>query len=88
MCPNLQALESVKSFPTFSDDFKSSAHNIDLASKSGYRNKSSIVKIETDTNDIVQSKVVEFANILDTTAACLMGWESIPKNGKRKDVTI
>ena len=60
----------------------------ELASKLGYKNKSSIAKIETGTNDIVQSKVVEFANILDTTVAYLMGWESIPKNSKRKGVTI
>lgn len=60
----------------------------ELALKLGYRNKSSIAKIETGTNDIVQSKVVEFANILDTTVAYLMGWESIPKNNKRKGVTI
>ncbi len=60
----------------------------ELASKLGYRNKSSIAKIETGTNDIVQSKVVEFANILDTTVAYLMGWESIPKSNKRKGVTI
>ena len=33
----------------------------ELASKLGYKNKSSIAKIETGTNDIVQSKVVEFA---------------------------
>ena len=60
----------------------------ELASKLGYKNKSSIAKIETGTNDIVQSKVVEFANILDTTVAYLMGWESIPENSKRKGVTI
>ncbi|WP_300572771.1 LexA family transcriptional regulator [uncultured Acetatifactor sp.] len=60
----------------------------ELAAKLGYKNKSSIAKIETGTNDIVQSKVVEFANILDTTVAYLMGWETIPKNSKRKGVVI
>ena len=60
----------------------------ELAAKLGYKNKSSIAKIETGTNDIVQSKVVEFANILDTTVAYLMGWESIPKSRKRKGVVI
>ena len=47
----------------------------ELASKLGYRNKSSIAKIETGANDIVQSKVVEFANVLNTTVSYLMGWE-------------
>jgi repressor LexA len=60
----------------------------ELAAKLGYKNKSSIAKIETGTNDIVQSKVVEFANILDTTVAYLMGWENIPKSSKRKGVVI
>lgn len=60
----------------------------ELAVKLGYKNKSSIAKIETGTNDIVQSKVVEFANILDTTVAYLMGWENIPESSKRKGVVI
>lgn len=60
----------------------------ELAAKLGYKNKSSIAKIETGTNDIVQSKVVEFANILDTTVAYLMGWENIPISSKRKGVVI
>lgn len=47
----------------------------ELASKLGYKNKSSIAKIETGANDIIQSKVVEFANILGTTVAYLMGWD-------------
>lgn len=47
----------------------------ELAQKLGYRNKSSIAKIETGTNDIVQSKVVEFADVLNTTVAYLMGWD-------------
>ena len=46
----------------------------ELADRLGYRNKSSIAKIETGTNDIVKSKVVEFAKVLDTTVADLMGW--------------
>lgn len=46
----------------------------ELAAKLGYKNKSSIAKIETGANDIVQSKVLEFAKALDTTVAYLMGW--------------
>ncbi|MEY8356948.1 S24 family peptidase [Lachnospiraceae bacterium 54-53] len=48
----------------------------ELAIKLGYKNKSSIAKIETGTNDIVQSKVVEFAKVLDTTVSYLMGWDN------------
>ena len=47
----------------------------ELAKALGYKNKSTIAKIENGTNDIVQSKVVEFANVLHTTVAYLMGWE-------------
>ncbi len=48
----------------------------ELAKMLGYKNKSSIAKIETGVNDIVQSKVVEFAKALQTTVAYLMGWEA------------
>ena len=47
----------------------------ELARKMGYKNKSTIGKIEADVNDITSSKVVEFAHALDTTVAYLMGWE-------------
>jgi transcriptional regulator with XRE-family HTH domain len=54
----------------------------ELASKLGYKSKTTIAKIENGTNDIVQSKVIEFAQALDTTPAYLMGWtqynETIP----------
>lgn len=46
----------------------------DLAKILGYKNKSTIAKIENGTNDIVQSKVIEFANALHTTVGYLMGW--------------
>ncbi len=59
----------------------------ELAAKLGYKNKSSIAKIETGTNDIVQSKVVAFAKVLDTTVAYLMGWDNSPaKKGVRINV--
>lgn len=46
----------------------------ELASKLGYKSKTTIAKIENGTNDIVQSKVAEFAKVLGTTPAYLMGW--------------
>ena len=47
----------------------------ELAKKMGYKSKSTINKIENGTNDIPQSKIVKFAEVLDTTIAYLMGWE-------------
>lgn len=47
----------------------------ELAKRLGYKNKSSIAKIETGINDITQSKVVEFAEVLKTSVAFLMGWD-------------
>ena len=58
----------------------------ELAAKLGYKNKSSIAKIETGTNDIVQSKVVEFATVLNTTVAYLMGWDN--EKSEKKEITL
>lgn len=52
----------------------------DLATKMGYKSKSTINKIENGTNDIPQSKIVKFAEALETTPAALMGWEKVQKN--------
>ena len=52
----------------------------ELASRLGYKSKTTIAKIENGTNDIVQSKVIEFAKVLDTTPAYLMGWVSPEQN--------
>lgn len=51
----------------------------ELAKLLGYKNKTTITKIENGTNDIVQSKVVEFAKALNTTIPYLMGWENDTK---------
>lgn len=47
----------------------------ELATRMGYKSKSTINKIELGINDIVQSKVVKFAEVLDTTVGYIMGWE-------------
>lgn len=60
----------------------------ELAQKLGYKNKSTIAKIETGINDIVQSKVVEFAAALDTTVAYLMGWDDQTAPKKKSGVVI
>ncbi len=51
----------------------------ELAQKLCYTNKSSISRIESGKYDIPQSKVVEFANALNTTVSYLMGWEDNPR---------
>ena len=47
----------------------------ELAKMMGYKSKSTINKIELGINDIPQSKIVQFASVLGTTPAELMGWE-------------
>lgn len=47
----------------------------ELAKKMGYKSKSTINKIELGINDIPQSKIVKFAQVLGTTPAYLMGWK-------------
>lgn len=46
----------------------------ELAIKLGYKSRSSINKIELGINDIAQSKIVEFSEVLKTTPSYLMGW--------------
>ena len=47
----------------------------ELAKKMGYKSKSTINKIELGINDIPQSKIVKFAEVLGCTPAFLMGWD-------------
>ena len=47
----------------------------ELAKKTGYNDRSSIAKIEAGKVDLTQSKLVAFANALNTTPGYLMGWE-------------
>ena len=47
----------------------------ELAKRMGYKSKSTINKIELGINDIPQSKIAKFAEVLGTTPAYLMGWE-------------
>lgn len=47
----------------------------DLAKRMGYKSKSTINKIELGINDITQSTIIKFTEVLNTTPAYLMGWE-------------
>lgn len=49
---------------------------LELAKKLGYKDRSTIAKIENDTNDLTQSKIAAIAKVLETTPATLMGWGS------------
>lgn len=52
----------------------------ELAKLMGYKSKSTINKIELGINDIPQSKISKFAEVLSTTPAHLMGWEEEKNN--------
>lgn len=56
----------------------------ELAKRLGYKDRSTIAKIESNVNDITQSKIIAIADALKTTPAVLMGWDSpsidIPDN--------
>ena len=51
----------------------------ELAEKMGYKSRSTIAKIEKGINDVTQTNIVKFAEILKTTPAYLMGWEKAEK---------
>lgn len=59
----------------------------ELALKLGYKSKTTIAKIENGTNDIVQSKVIEFAHVLETTPAYLMGWTKYDESCSGKEAS-
>lgn len=50
----------------------------ELAKMLNYKSRSSINKIENGENDIPQSRIIAFANALQTTPAYLMGWRDDP----------
>lgn len=47
----------------------------ELAKKTGYTSRSSIAKIEKGEVDLPRSKIIAFAEALNTTPGRLMGWE-------------
>lgn len=47
----------------------------ELAHRMGYKDRSTIAKIERGVNDISQSKIEAFARALDATPSYLMGWD-------------
>lgn len=57
----------------------------ELAAKMGYKSKSTINKIELGINDIPQSKIVKFAEVLQTTPKVLMGWEEVTEEMEKNN---
>ena len=59
----------------------------ELAHRMGYKSKSTINKIELGINDIPQSKIIKFAQCLNTTPTVLMGWVS-EEVSKKNDAIV
>lgn len=51
----------------------------DLAKMIGYADHSTITKIEAGKVDLPQSKIMQFAEVLGTTPAYIMGWQETQK---------
>lgn len=47
----------------------------ELATRLGYKSRSTIAKIESGENDLTQSKIVAFAEALNTTARWLLDYD-------------
>lgn len=60
----------------------------ELAKRMGYKSKSTINKIELGINDIPQSKIAKFAEVLLTTPSYLMGWEEEEENKNTHDKRV
>lgn len=49
----------------------------ELAKRMGYKDRSTINKIEAGINDVTQSKVKQFAEVLGVSIAYLMEWDKV-----------
>lgn len=61
----------------------------ELAEKMGYKSRSTIAKIEKGVNDVTQTNIVKFAEVLRTTPGYLMGWQKMEKkNNAIADIVV
>lgn len=60
----------------------------ELANLMGYKSKSTINKIEMGKNDVSQSGVTKFANVLNTSVAYLMGWANLNTNKSAVSINV
>lgn len=51
----------------------------ELAARMKYSHHSTLARIETGKVDVSQKRITQFAEVLDTTVAYLMGWEEEKK---------
>ena len=51
----------------------------ELASKLGYSDHTTVTRIEADKVDLSQSRLKQFATVLDVSVGYLMGWEENPE---------
>lgn len=59
-----------------------------VAELTGYKDRTSIAKIESGKVDLAQSKIVEFAKALNTTPAYLMGWENENNSAEKSNDSL
>ena len=52
----------------------------DLAARMGYTDHTTITRIESGKTDPPQSRVAQFAKVLDVTPGHLMGWDKEPED--------
>lgn len=57
----------------------------ELAEKMGYKSRSTIAKIEKGVNDVVQTNIVKFSEVLGVSVAYLMAWDEEPTEETKKD---
>lgn len=52
----------------------------ELAAKMGYAHHSTLARIESGKVDVSQTKIKQFADVLNTDVAYLMDWQEVQKN--------
>lgn len=57
----------------------------ELAARMGYNNHSTLARIETGHVDVTQSRIIQFAEVLNTSIAYLMGYEDKKEKSDQDD---
>lgn len=61
----------------------------EFADRMGYKNHSTVARIESGEIDIAQSKIKRFSEVLGVPVAYLMGWEEVQKkNDTLADIVV
>lgn len=51
----------------------------EMAARLGYKDHTTLTRVEAGKVDLPQSKIVKFAEVLDVTPGYIMGWEQKPE---------